>query len=64
MNAAFSPAIPAREAAKRALRGNRGRAAVLLLDGIEVHCTAIVLDGITYALVGFSLHVGATVRWL
>lgn len=30
----------------------------------EVQCGAIELDGITYALVGFSLHVGATVRWL
>lgn len=55
---------PAREAAKRELRGNRGRPAVLLLDGVEMGCRAIELDGITYALVGFSLHVGATVRWL
>lgn len=53
-----------REIAKRELRGNRGRHAVLLLSGMEIDCMALELDGIVYALVGPALHVGAAVRWL
>lgn len=67
ITAPLSPAqLADRDAARSAHKAGRSRAARVTLPAPfgEVQCGAIELDGITYALVGFSLHVGATVRWL
>lgn len=62
----MTPTLPApspREVAKRLLRGGRGTPAVATIGGRELHCVATILEGITYALIGPALHVGAAVRW-